>query len=154
MGYVAVKALNLCGHKYLPGEHILDEHILPERRRRLVNNNSIAEVHDTDAAIVATGIADVANFDGKIVVPVFQDSAADADAAEVYSIPLTEGDVQNVFSIMQMNAENAAKAIEETESEDVLIVLHACDSRQTVKRAAKKQAEKLAGNREAEQPEG
>lgn len=59
------------------------------------------------------------------------------------SVPLTEGDMQQVFCIMQMNADEAAKAIKDVKSENILVVLHATDSRVTVKRAAKSQAEEL-----------
>ena len=48
-----------------------------------------------------------------------------------------------IFSIMQMNAEEAAKAVKDVTNENVLIVLHAADSRNTVKKAAKSQAEAL-----------
>lgn len=74
-------------------------------------------------------------------VPVVQES--DGDTAQVMGVPLTEGDVQHIFSIMQMNAEEAAKAVKDVKNENVLIVLHAADSRNTVKKAAKSQAEAL-----------
>ena len=64
-------------------------------------------------------------------------------ASQVMGVPLTEGDVQHIFSIMQMNAEEAAKAVKDVTNENVLIVLHAADSRNTVKKAAKSQAEAL-----------
>ena len=51
--------------------------------------------------------------------------------------------MQQVFCIMQMNADEAAKAIKDVKSENILVVLHATDSRVTVKRAAKSQAEEL-----------
>ena len=60
------------------------------------------------------------------------------------SIPLTEGEVQHVFAIMQMTADKAAEAMEDVNSEEVLIVLHAADSRSGVKKAAKKRAEQLS----------
>ena len=44
---------------------------------------------------------------------------------------------------MQMNAEEAAKAVKDVTNENALIVLHAADSRNTVKKAAKSQAEAL-----------
>lgn len=42
-----------------------------------------------------------------------------------------------------MNVDDGVKAIAEISSENVLILLHAADSRITVKNAAKKQADKL-----------
>ena len=52
-------------------------------------------------------------------------------------------EIQQVFSIMQLNADEGAKAIADVKSENVLILLHAADSRKTVKNAAKEQADKL-----------
>ena len=74
-------------------------------------------------------------------IPVVQES--DGDTAQVMGEPLTEGDVQHNYSNMQMNAEEAAKAVKDVTNEFVLIVLHAADSRNTVMKAAKSQAEAL-----------
>ena len=72
----------------------------------------------------------------------------------MFSISLTEGDVQEVFAVMQMTVDEAAKAIEKIENENILIVLHGADSRQGVKKAAKKQAEKITETEAEEQQEG
>lgn len=63
-------------------------------------------------------------------------------------IPANPEEIQKVFAIMQMNAEEGARAIADVTSENALILLHAADSRKTVKNAAKEQADKLfqAGN--------
>lgn len=45
---------------------------------------------------------------------------------------------------MQMNVEEATKAIEAAKSENMLIVIHACDSRAGVKKAAQKKADNLS----------
>lgn len=52
-------------------------------------------------------------------------------------------EIQQVFSIMQLNVDEGTKAIADVKSENVLILLHAADSRKTVKNAAKEQADKL-----------
>ncbi len=59
------------------------------------------------------------------------------------ALQVEPGEIQQAFSIMQMNVEDGAKAITEIDSEHVLILLHAADSRTTIKNAAKKQADKL-----------
>lgn len=153
MGYVAVKALTLCGNKYLPGEHILEEHLLPTRIRRLLDNNCIARVNAQEAA-ASSGILETEGDKRQIVIPIAQEPSTDGEAAEVFSVPLTEGDIQEVFSIMQMTVEEASKAIEKIDNENMLIVLHGADSRQGVKKAAKKQAERLNETEAAGQPEG
>lgn len=59
------------------------------------------------------------------------------------AIPARPEEIQQVFSIIQLNAEDGARAIADVKSENVLILLHAADSRKTVKNAAKEQADKL-----------
>lgn len=66
--------------------------------------------------------------------------ASDKEFTEI-SVKLEE--IQQAFAIMQMNAEEGAKAISDVTSENVLILLHAADNRKTVKNAAKEQADKL-----------
>ncbi len=62
---------------------------------------------------------------------------------QMMSLLVEQQEIQQAFSIMQMNVEDGAKAITEVDSEHVLILLHAADSRTTIKNAAKKQADKL-----------
>jgi len=52
-------------------------------------------------------------------------------------------EIQQVFSIMQLNTDEGIRAITDIKDEHVLILLHAADSRKTIKDAAKKQASKL-----------
>ena len=59
------------------------------------------------------------------------------------AVPAIPEEIQQVFSIMQLNAEDGARAIADVRSENVLILLHAADSRKTVKNAAKEQVDKL-----------
>lgn len=75
-------------------------------------------------------------------VPVSVKSAADVENERIMVVAKPE-EIQQVFSILQMNAEEAAKAIAEVESENALVLLHAADSRITVKNAAKKRADNL-----------
>lgn len=141
MSYVCVKPITLLGNNYKPGELIQDGHILPSRERALVRTGCIAEVTGSTELPVAELVQVKAGEEVTFSVPVVQES--DGDTAQVMGVPLTEGDMQQVFAIMQMNADEAAKAIKDVKSENILVVLHATDSRVTVKRAAKSQAEEL-----------
>lgn len=58
-------------------------------------------------------------------------------------VPATPEEIQQVFSIMQMNATEGAEAIAGVKSENILILLHAADTRKTIKDAAKKQADNI-----------
>lgn len=90
----------------------------------------------------ATGILETDFPETDIAIPVFK--SYDGDTAQVMGVSLNIGEVQEVFSIMQMNVEEATKAIESTTSENMLIVIHACDSRSGVKKAAQKRADNLS----------
>ena len=68
---------------------------------------------------------------------------SDGENEQSTAVPATPEEIQQVFSIMQLNAEEGAKAITEVQSENVLILLHATDSRKTIKNAAKEQVENL-----------
>lgn len=59
------------------------------------------------------------------------------------AVPAAPEEIQQVFSIMQMNATEGAEAITRVKSENVLILLHAADTRKTIKDAAKKQADNI-----------
>lgn len=79
--------------------------------------------------------------EGALIIPVKGDS--DGDNGRQMVVPITPEEIQQVFDIMQMNADEGAKAIADVTNENVLILLHAADSRKTIKDAAKKQADKL-----------
>lgn len=70
-------------------------------------------------------------------------SVSDGGNEQVMEIHANAEEIRQVFSIMQMNAEEGAKVIADVTNENVLILLHAADSRKTIKNAAKEQAAKL-----------
>ena len=59
------------------------------------------------------------------------------------AVPATPEEIQQVFGIMQMTAVEGAEAIARVKSENTLILLHAADTRKTIKDAAKKQANNI-----------
>ncbi|WP_147415641.1 hypothetical protein [Roseburia sp. 1XD42-69] len=96
------------------------------------------ELRQAAAEIQVPGFS---SFDGIIQIPVKGES--DGENGQVTVIPASPEELQEFFSIVQLNAEEGAKAIAEVKSENVLILLHAADSRKTIKNAAKEQAGKL-----------
>ena len=68
---------------------------------------------------------------------------SNGENSQMMALSVEPHEIQQVFSIMQQNVEDGVKAITEINSENVLILLHAADSRITIKNAAKKQADKL-----------
>lgn len=80
-------------------------------------------------------------FEGTIPIAVMEKESG--ESAQGMEVPATPEEIQQVFSILQMNAEEGARAIAEVADENVLILLHAADSRKTVRDAARKQADKI-----------
>lgn len=62
---------------------------------------------------------------------------------EMTAVPASPKEIQQVFTILQMNADEGIKQIADVTSENVLILLHAADSRKTIKNAARERAERL-----------
>ena len=80
-------------------------------------------------------------YDGTVVISVR--SGSDGVNEQVIAVPATPEEIRQGFGIMQMNAVEGAEAIAGVKSENVLILLHAADTRKTIKDAAKKQAENI-----------
>lgn len=134
MRLIALRPCSFGGKKYFIGDEVPEEDVI---------NLTVHESQGTLAAIkYDQNIIPEAAENRKVMIPVIRDG--EGDVADVLSIPLTEGEIQHVFSIMQMTADKAIAAMEDIGSEDVLIVLHASDSRSAVKKAAKKRAEQLS----------
>lgn len=76
-------------------------------------------------------------------IPISVKGSISGENEQAIAIPAKPEEIQQVFAIMQMNAEEGIKAIADVTSENVLILLHAAESRKTIKDATKKQADKL-----------
>ena len=133
MRLIARRPCSFGGKKYFIGDEVPAEDVINPTVQE--DQGTLAIVKD-EQGVLETAV------DGKVTIPVIRDG--EGDVADVLSIPLTEGEVQHVFAIMQMTADKAAEAMEDVNSEEVLIVLHAADSRSGVKKAAKKRAEQLS----------
>ncbi len=88
-------------------------------------------------SIVEKGGTDTEDMDFTLPITVHVDKNRDID------ISLSGDEIRQVFSILQMTAEDSIRAVADIRSEDVLILIHASDSRKTIKNAAKEQADKL-----------
>ena len=73
-------------------------------------------------------------------IPISVKGESDEQQTTVFATP---EEIQQVFAIMQVNAEEGVKAIADVKSENVLILLHAAESRKTIKNAANEQADRL-----------
>lgn len=141
MKLVAKKPCSFGGRKFFIDQEIPSELVAePAVQERL----GVIAVVKEEEGLLAEELMDTAAFDGKVIVPVA--NKENGDEAEMMSIPLTGEEAQDVFTILQMNVTEAEKAINEVDEENVLIVLHACDSRSGVKKAAKNRADILITN--------
>ncbi len=107
-------------------------------------NNTVQEMEQKQKELQeAAGVLQEEGFlpGGTVIIPVRGDSAG--DNGQQTAVPATPEEIQQVFSIMQMNATDGAEAITGVKSENVLILLHAADTRKTIKDAAKKQADNI-----------
>lgn len=134
MRLIALKPCSFGGRKYFKGEEVPPAEVINPAVQE--SQGTLAIIKDEQGMTLETAET------GKVTIPVIRDG--EGDVADVLSIPLTEGEVQHVFAIMQMTADKAAEAIEDVKSEEVLIVVHAADNRSGVKKAAKKRAEQLS----------
>lgn len=91
-------------------------------------------------------------YEGTILISV--KSASDRENERIASISVKPEEIQQAFSILQMNAEEGVKMIADVTSENVLILLHAADSRKTIKNAAKERADKLFSTEEVPNESG
>lgn len=80
-------------------------------------------------------------YEGTVQISI--EGTSERENGQVTAIPATSEEIQKVFSIMQMNAEEGAKEIAGITSDNVLVLLHAADSRKTIKNAVKEQRDKL-----------
>ena len=128
MKLIAKKPCSFGGKDFFINDEIPVNAVLNPKQQEELGVLSI--VSDGDAA---TGILETGFQETDIAIPVFK--SYDGDTAQ---------EIQEVFSIMQMNVEEATKAIEAAKSENMLIVIHACDSRAGVKKAAQKKADNLS----------
>ena len=62
--------------------------------------------------------------------------------------------IQTVMDVLTANAEDAAKLVNLIDSDDILFLLHAADSRKTVQNAAKARAQALMEAQEGVESEG
>lgn len=107
-------------------------------------NNTVLEMEQKQKELQeAVGVLQEEGFlsEGTVIISV--KGGSDGDSEQQTAVPATPEEIQQVFSIMQMNATDGAEAIAGVKSENVLILLHAADTRKTIKDAAKKQADNI-----------
>ena len=69
--------------------------------------------------------------------------SSDGGNEQITTVPALPEEIRQVFDIMQMSAEEGVRAVAGVESENVLILLHAAESRKMIKNAARERADRL-----------
>ena len=166
MQYLCVRQLTAGEKTYYPGDIIPDNVILAKRSSKLISNGYISEIggeipqgysenqsemftQEQVDRMVAEAVAGLKQeaAERKEFGPVAYDGviqiSVNGENEQITAVPATPEEIQQAFFIMQLNAAEGAEAITDVKSENVLILLHAADSRKTIKEAAKKQADNL-----------
>lgn len=135
MSYVCAKALRISGVDYAPGDAIPDGAIRPERVRALKVTGFIGELTE---AIAPSADENEKEAIEQVNIPVKAEDGREMEVALVLSA------VVKVFEVMQMPEDDAVKEIAGIEDENTLITIHATESRDAVKAAAKSRAVELS----------
>lgn len=134
MSYICRKTLTISGVLYNPGDMIEDGIILPDRIRSLKTIGMISEMGDySDIPATKPSVVSVSEYTNTI------DISVKVEKGNI-ELPMTAEEIKKVFSVLQMNNTDSVNSIKDIESENVLILIHAIDSRKSVQNAAKERA--------------
>lgn len=139
MSYICRKALSLGGVTYQPGDAIPDGAVLPSRVRSLTSCGYIVEQTDEPAAEAAAPAG--GNSGSVLYVPIKGD--------DELTVPIPVDGAAFIFTLQQSTADEAAAMLQDVEDENVLILIHATDSRKSVRAAAKARAAALHPSEDA-----
>ena len=163
MKLIAKKRCSYGGRKFFAGDEIPADIVLNVEREEKLGVISIANdeagVPEQSGALYSQEQVDkmmadaVANaskgFTQEQVDEMIQSAVAEltvtvkGEGDNVTAVSCSAEDIQSVVDVLQMNADDGAKAVANVQSDSVLILLHALDTRATVKKAAQKQHDTL-----------
>lgn len=136
MSYICLKSCTMGGNKYIVGDIIPEDAVIPQRVNALVSMGLIALNNDNAMVTATLEAAEQAN-DTIYVTLLGKKNEPDM------AVSIAIEDVQKVLIALQHNAENAAEFVRENiNSQEALEVLERLEQRKTVKSAI---AEKTAG---------
>ena len=153
MKLIAKKRCSYGGRKFFAGDEIPADIVLNVEREEKLGVISIANdeawVPEQSGALysqeqvdemIQSAVAELKPFDS--------DNAGftvtvKGEGDNVTAVSCSAEDIQSVVDVLQMNADDGAKAVANVQSDSVLILLHALDTRATVKKAAQKQHDTL-----------
>jgi hypothetical protein len=165
-GYICTKSCTFGGVAYSVGDAIPFDAVLPSRERALIKQGFIAKATDPEALQKENEklIARIEELEKDapegqepppggekepegIVIPITAQGG-------ILELIMTPGDIIMAVATLQLNAEEAAKAVAEIEKEETLILIDALDERKTVKRAIMAKVEEMQAKEEDDGEEG
>lgn len=120
--YIALKDLRLSGVRYIAGDMIKEEAVVPNRAAALIRSGYIAKQEDKNRCD-ETGMNNA-----KGILIHLQKSGED--------VLLDPDEAAAIFTILQENAEEAASFLAEQTSRNVLALIREVDGRKSVRAAA------------------
>ena len=132
MAYIAIKPCTFASQSFRIGDTIPDGLIHPENARNLTKMGIVAERSQGDTPTTAQTPAPAT-----VAITIHDDSG---------EIPLnvTPGGLQAVFDVLCAPVASAEGTISGMTDDDALILLHAADSRKSVKEAVRARAEAIS----------
>lgn len=118
MKLVAQKPCNFGGKKYFIGQEIPAEYVINPKAHAAMGTLSIVEEEKQVEAKITVRVAD-------------------------FYLNVTQEGLQAVVDVMTATAKDAEPIIAQITDGDALILLHACDSRKTIKEAVEERAKSL-----------
>lgn len=138
--YVVKKPLNLRGKRRVIGEVIQESDVDKRREYSLVRAGYISRLDSgtfdlAEAALHAEPIRKPTAHEGciEVNIPIIREEGTMA-------LPVTPAAISDALRLLQTAAGEAVQEIKKIEDENILIVLDACDSRKTIKEAARSRA--------------
>lgn len=136
MAYVAIKPCSLAGQKFLIGDTVPAEFILPGNANNLVKMGLIAETSDHEPT---TKAAPETSPEIKVTI-----HAAEGDM----ELEPTQEGLQAILDVLTGKVDAAEPVINAMTDEDALILLHVTDNRKSIKELAENRAKELNGSEE------
>lgn len=153
MKLIAKKRCSYGGRKFFAGDEIPADIVLNVEREEKLGVISIANdeagVPEQSGALYSQEQVDKMMADAVAELEPFDSDNAGftvtvkGEGDNVTAVSCSAEDIQSVVDVLQMNADDGAKAVANVKSDSVLILLHALDTRATVKKAAQKQHDTL-----------
>lgn len=153
MKLIAKKRCSYGGRKFFAGDEIPADIVLNVEREEKLGVISIANdeagVPEQSGALYSQEQVDKMMADAVAELKPFDSDNAGftvtvkGEGDNVTAVSCSAEDIQSVVDVLQMNADDGAKAVANVQSDSVLILIHALDTRATVKKAAQKQHDTL-----------